>query len=98
MSKKPNLRTPEEKKSILEKIDTARKNGTPFKDAVKAGGITHFQYYNWKSVFKTKKRRTSTQLVTIPLPNDDAPLLLFMGKSKDISHALDRLAEINRSR
>ena len=90
-------RTDEEKAAIIAQVEEARKNGSTFRQAVKAAGITDHTYYNWKSKAKRRARKTAPkaapQLIQIPL-DSDMPLVIVMGKAGEVQHALNRLTLI----
>lgn len=99
MKKKPHMRTPEEKRSLLATIDADIKAGSAVIQAVKAQKIDPTQYYKWKKDLSpgkdTKNKKKSPSLVNIPfVDREQDQMVVLMGDQNHIMRALDSLARI----
>lgn len=102
-SNSQTVRTPEQKREIIQKIDQSRKEGLTADQAREKVGISHSQYYAWRADMGRKskparkvKRAQKVVNFTIPEAVSDQ-LVILIGSQMHVSQALTQLAQI-RSR
>lgn len=82
----------------MSKVQQGKTEGTPVAKVLKKEGVAVTSYYKWLKENGRGKKKTAPQLVTMHLDQEDEqPTFMFYGRAKDLTHALDRIAEINRN-
>ena len=82
------------------KVDELISGGTPTAEAVKEVGVVRSGYSRYLKSREQAPRKSKSQLVTLTIPQSAAqsPLVILMGEARDVTQALEKLAQIQGAR
>lgn len=96
------MKSEQEKREIVEKVKELRSKGMSRIEAYRTVGVSDATYYSYAKSLKARRpnpvrKKRSPNLIQIPISDDSSRLVILIGKSSDVTSALDRLSSLRSS-